>query len=358
MIIPLYNAEKYIGECLDSLLMQTFQNFEVIVVDDCSTDNSVAVVNVYAPKFNGRLKLLRTGKNSGGGGTPRNIGLSMASGEYVFFLDADDFIAKNSLQTLYAAAKQFNADVIYTSGYYSYGADKKVELTLDGDSKLAQQKKLADKPSLVVDAPNKILQHLLFGEEMFHMPWAKFVKRAFLIENEIIFPKIISGEDFIWTINVFCHTKRFLRIPIAFYFYREATDSITRKKRSPEQQIAVCVKAFLKGAKALNDLSDKNDLFKQNINYFHEAVNSFLNVCLSRTLQERMQMNPQKLYELLHREFVKEPSDFVMPFLFSVVDSQQRNLLAALQRFNQFAAQAQKRIAELESENKRLKSKE
>ena len=74
VIIPMYNAEKYIGECLESLLLQTFQDFEVIVVDDCSTDNSFSIVESYIPKFDGRLKLTKTEKNSGGGGyVPRNI---------------------------------------------------------------------------------------------------------------------------------------------------------------------------------------------------------------------------------------------------------------------------------------------
>ena len=87
VIIPLYNAEKYIGDCLESLLVQTFQDFEVIVVDDCSTDNSVAIVQSYAEKFGGRLKIARTKKNSGGGGyVPRNLGLNLSRGEYIFFL--------------------------------------------------------------------------------------------------------------------------------------------------------------------------------------------------------------------------------------------------------------------------------
>ena len=68
VIIPMYNTEKYVGDCLNSLLEQTFQNFEVIIVDDCSTDNSVAVVENYRERFGGRLTLAHTEENSGGGG--------------------------------------------------------------------------------------------------------------------------------------------------------------------------------------------------------------------------------------------------------------------------------------------------
>ena len=70
----MYNAEKYIGACLDSILAQTFKNFELIVVDDCSTDSSCTIVDSYTKKFGGRLKLVHTEENSGGCAVPRNVG--------------------------------------------------------------------------------------------------------------------------------------------------------------------------------------------------------------------------------------------------------------------------------------------
>ena len=111
VIIPLYNAKEYIGKCLDSLLAQTFQNFEVIVVNDCSTDKSTDIVESFKEKFGERLKLTNTEKNSGGCGfVPRNVGLGLASGEYVFFVDADDYLAENALTILYTAAKENEAE--------------------------------------------------------------------------------------------------------------------------------------------------------------------------------------------------------------------------------------------------------
>ena len=113
MIIPLYNAENYIGECLDSLLLQRFQDFEVIVVDDRSIDNSFAIAESYLSKFNGRLRLTKTEKNSGGGGVPRNKGLLISSGEYIQFLDADDILTKTALEEMYTLAKEYDVDVVY-----------------------------------------------------------------------------------------------------------------------------------------------------------------------------------------------------------------------------------------------------
>ena len=92
VIIAMYNTEKYIGECLESLLAQTFQEFEVILIDDCSTDNGNAVARSYTKKFNGRLKLVRLKKNSGNNGIPNNMGLALSRGEYVLFMDSDDTV--------------------------------------------------------------------------------------------------------------------------------------------------------------------------------------------------------------------------------------------------------------------------
>ena len=118
VIIPLYNAEEYLSECLDSILAQTFQDFEVIVVDDCSTDSSCEIVESYMPKFDGRLKLYHTPKNTGSGVIARNVGLSYASGEYVYNMDNDDVITKTALEEMHTLAKKYDADVVYCEKYY------------------------------------------------------------------------------------------------------------------------------------------------------------------------------------------------------------------------------------------------
>ena len=123
IIIPLYNAEKFISDCLDSLLAQTFKDFEVIIIDDCSTDNSAAIVENYRKKFSGRLTLSRTKKNSGCAGIPKNMGFNFSRGEYVFFLDADDAITPTAFEELYPVAKNFGADVVACEKYYEVPAE-------------------------------------------------------------------------------------------------------------------------------------------------------------------------------------------------------------------------------------------
>lgn len=325
VIIPMYNSEKYIGECLDSLLAQTFQDFEVIVVDDCSTDDSVVIVESYAQKFSGRLKLAKTEVNSGGGGyVPRNIGLSLASGEYVYFLDADDFIVETALEIFHEATTQFNSDVVYTPFYYFYDTGEKFTLTYDIETEHIKQKGIEEKMTITVDDPHKNLQRLLF-EGCFRNPWTKFVRRDFLIENEIVFPKIISGGDFLWSIQVFCHAKRLLTLPVALYFYRgDSSESISRKKRSPFEQITHWVSAFIVWLRSLDELANKTEILRQNPAYCVKASRLHFEYCMNSCLEERLYSSSEKTYEILCRKFA---DNSLVPFFLSVIDEYQRELL-------------------------------
>ncbi len=227
IIIPLYNAEGYINECLGSILNQTLTDYEVIVVDECSTDNGMEIVKSYAEKFGERLKLTSTLKYfENDGYTARNKGLSLSRGEYVFFVDADDFIADNALEVLYTAASDFNADVVYTGSRYRYTTEGGAELTTDRIGRELKKKGLADKPTLTEDDPHKNLQELLVKAKLYWTPWTKFVKKNFLAENEISFYEILSGAAFAWTIELFACAKRFLRIPNAVYYWRNDSVNI------------------------------------------------------------------------------------------------------------------------------------
>lgn len=89
VVIPMYNSQEFISECIDSVLAQTYQNIELIIVDDCSTDDSVSVVQTYCEKGD-RVKLIKLSSNSGGPAKPRNVGIKASHGKYIAFIDADD----------------------------------------------------------------------------------------------------------------------------------------------------------------------------------------------------------------------------------------------------------------------------
>lgn len=304
----------------------------MLVVDDCSTDNSCAIVESYLEKFNGRLRLYHTEKNSGGGGyVPRNLGLSLACGEYVLFLDADDFLLGSALETLYKAAKEFKADVVYTSVYYNVVKPNDVHIQRDGMARALLKEGIEDKTELTVDNRHKIFHELLYpgsGEGNFRHPWSKFVRRDFLVKNKILFPDIMTGGDCVWIINVYAYAKRFLRFPIPLYFYRRYNSgSVTRIMREAEKQLAYWGYALTVFIKALIELTNKVDFLKENPFYCYEALRGgHFNWVLNRTNDAREKLSNKEVYEVLYRELNEghNPDDFSMPFLFSIIDSDRK----------------------------------
>lgn len=357
VIIPLYNMEKYIGECLDSLLVQTFQNFEVIVVDDCSTDSSYAIVESYAEKFGGRLTLSRMEKNTGGGAFPRNKGISLSRGEYIFFVDADDFITKNALEEMYTAAKDNDADVVYMGARYLYTTEGGAKLKRDKIGRKLEADGQEDKITLTVDDPYKNLQAFLLGSGLFLTPWTKFVKRNFLAENEINFRDLDINEDFLWFIELLCCAKRVVRYPNPVYFYRKNLSSISWNKQRIDKHLQKWFDSIIRFEKALSEVLSKRKILRENPDYFYAAMALQVNFCLERTFEERLKVQPEQIFEILRRDFESKGNfDLTVPILFSFLDTQQKYLMQAQQQFeqfNKFAAQAQARIAQLEAELKR-----
>ena len=225
VIVALYNAENYVSECLDSLLNQTFSDFEVIVVDDCSTDKSVAVVEEFVPKFEGRLKLFKSKKNSGFPGVPRNTALKFARGKYLTFLDSDDFFTPTALEEIYKIAEETGAEIIHAGKHFRFTDGK-------DDSKV-----FSWPTELVVEEPTLEPEDL--GERMKRMVnfqtlwWAcsKLFRRDFLEKNNITFPNATAWEDMTFMFCGFIRAKNYVRVPNIFYNYRVRNGSLSHKGR-------------------------------------------------------------------------------------------------------------------------------
>ena len=219
----MYNVEEYVGECLDSVLVQTFKDYEVIIVDDCSTDNSCKVVESYIPKFNGNLKLIHTKTNSGGCAVPRNVGLTYAKGKYIFFLDSDDLIIKTGLAELYKVADDYQADIVQCEKFYTSDTPKLKGAVLTVKS---------FQSGIFVKMPERETDDIAKRIEDFHKfrylwtAWSKLIRYDFLIENKIRFPEIYDVEDFLFTIYCIVCAKRFVRVPNIINIYRYRPNSI------------------------------------------------------------------------------------------------------------------------------------
>lgn len=131
IIVPVYNTEKYLDKCIQSVLAQTYTNWELLLIDDGSTDSSGAICDKYAAEDN-RIRVFH--KENGGVSSARNLGLDNAQGEWISFVDADDWIENSMLHDAYQKAMDENAEIIFTDIKYHYLDIKKIQYTkhIDG----------------------------------------------------------------------------------------------------------------------------------------------------------------------------------------------------------------------------------
>lgn len=169
IIIPVYNVAKYLPECLESILNQTFQDFEVICVNDGSKDNSLEILEEYGKKDN-RIKIIT--KENGGAGSARNKGLEFAEGKYIQFLDGDDYFEPQMLEKLYNLAKEYKAEI-------SVCSSRKV----DDEGNITESRNPNSPINLDRTPFKRLFSKKDFSDEIFSLigtiPWNKLYKKGF-----------------------------------------------------------------------------------------------------------------------------------------------------------------------------------
>ncbi len=290
VIVPMYNVEDYIAECLQSLLNQTLENIEVIVVDDCSTDNSVAIVKAFLPKFEGRLNLMRMGKNSGYPGPPRNTALGATKGEYIYFLDSDDFIDKTALEDLYKVAKEFDADVVHVEKYFPFAEADNMR---DYEAHSFQEGGFVDKPTLETF---DIGQRVIDFTQKKYLWWGcnKLLRRKMLVDNKIKFPQMTSFEDLVFAYMCLISAKNYVRVPFVSYYYRVRKNSLSHDARSVVEVIANMTKAIA----ALDDFMIHRKFFIDNPKIRYSMIEFFTQWRLDATVKFNFYSGGPNLEEL------------------------------------------------------------
>lgn len=212
VIVPVYNVEKYIKRCVESIAMQTYQNIEIILVDDGSTDTSGKICDELSEKYPA-VKVIH--QENGGLSDARNAGLKAATGEYVLFVDSDDYIIYDAVEKLVHKATRENLDVLR--------ADCIIE---------------CDERTTFRNDERKVLEgEVLTGLELFKkayinnlynaVAWKGLYRRQFLINNNLWFKKGIYHEDEQWTPRVILKAKRVNYMHFPFYRYMMNDSSIT-----------------------------------------------------------------------------------------------------------------------------------
>ncbi|WP_281815655.1 glycosyltransferase family 2 protein [Brachyspira pilosicoli] len=222
VIIPVYNVEEYLKECLDSVINQTLKEIEIICIDDCSTDSSYSILEEYAKK-DSRIVLIKNKENMGVGYN-RNIGIKEAKGEYIGFIDSDDYISEDYYENLYNTAKKYNSDVVNT---LNVSNDKEGNIFnywchIDNFVKI---KKYYEYES------NNLFNNVDFYSKYLvtFNPVNKIFLKKFILDKDIYFieKKINAAEDADFIIRLFLNSPKVSFNNHSKYFYRINSNSST-----------------------------------------------------------------------------------------------------------------------------------
>ncbi len=220
IIIPMYNAEKYIEKCIKSILNQTLEEIEIIIVNDGSTDNSLKMVK----KYEENKKIIIQNEQNGGSSKARNKGLSLARGKYIYFIDADDYLEEDEkiLENLYNIIKKNKFDILIFD-YFEDKVGKKEYI----DSTDRTEDLIVNKDFYLRD---------LMNEKYRGISWNKIIKKSLYTENNINFlENIFMKEDLDVTLKLVYYSSKIGKIKKAYYNYvmhdNQGTKTITKEKR-------------------------------------------------------------------------------------------------------------------------------
>lgn len=319
IIVPMYNDEEYISELLESVLAQTLENFELIIVDDCSTDNCCGVVESYATKFGGRLKLIKS-MNNKGAGAQRNKGLGKSCGKYVFFMDSDDILTKTALEEMYNVAEEFQADVIYCEKYYmSKGKGEEFVKNMHIATTRIQSGGFVDKPTAISDDLAVRVKEWLNGR-FWMTPWLRFSLRSFLVENKIHFQPLAHQNDYGWTLEELCLAKKFVRVPNVCYVRRMRDDSLSAKKKTLNNHIHRYMEKTVRGLKMIDDFIGNIDFFKEHPEFRYAVLQKWIMDDLKSAQNSSGKIPPHIIRQTFEKEFKDELGEHatLISYLFSM----------------------------------------
>ncbi|WP_165981053.1 glycosyltransferase family 2 protein [Macrococcus lamae] len=309
IIIPTYNSEEKIRRTVDSVLNQSLEKqfFEVIIIDDHSSDQTFSICNEYSRKFS-NVHAFQLKKNSGGASAPRNFGLFKAKGQFVYFLDSDDWIAENILSYIYHHPKLLKSDVI---------VGKSIKVNEKAKTEYAK----------FMSIKNRLLKPLTeIPYFLYYLgPTSKFLNRKLLIKHHIRFPEEISfGEDKLFFAELYSHVKNVSTITKECGFIdRTATnDSIVRrtsflKKRKSDELLFDQVKR-------LSNLTLKKQLIIRIIEQ------DLLSNCNSETFLKLSQHDKQQVFNL-NCKLISDPDT---QLVLNQIDEKYSDAIDALQNDN------------------------
>lgn len=241
IIVPVYNSKIYLHRCLNSLVNQSLEEIEIILINDCSTDESIDILKEYKEKYQSKIIIIDLKENKGPGGA-RNEGMNIAKGEYIGFVDSDDYVEIEMFEELYKLAKLGNCDMV-DCGFNNRHAGKiALSTTKNAWGQLDREKR-----GHLIAYPGFI--------------WSKIIKRSILIDNNIKFREKVTYEDMDFLPVVMLYLKNVYASDLVLYYYADNSSSITNSiNRDIQIKDKINALRFLvKKFKYLNTYEDYKD---------------------------------------------------------------------------------------------------
>ena len=276
VIIPVYNVESYLPRSLDSVINQTLKDIEIICINDGSTDNSLDILKEYASKDK-RIKIIDLAVNQGVANA-RNIGLENVKGEYVGFVDPDDYIDLNFYEELYKKAQETNADIVKCEF---------ITIETDGSRKKS-----------ISNFRIQTISKFCFSNEY----TSAIYKSSLIFGNNITFPTdIIVGEDSVFLHKVVIKAKRINLISNVFYYYVRRENSLNTKLYS-EKKIKDAIKAMEYRAENYNDALGKELTESEYLQQYSSNIFALISVTTTRTKnRDNVSLCITKVIELFNK---------------------------------------------------------
>lgn len=212
IIIPIFNVEKYVAECLNSVISQTYAHskIECIIVNDCTPDCSMDIVNEIISRYNGDMTFIIHNHNHNQGlSAARNTGIDFATGQYIYFLDSDDYIYPNTIETLLSATENNTIDLVIGNYYKEF--DKKNAFEINNIHVLYK------------------IDRIFFGKMRKFNVWNYLIKKHLLEMSRAKFPIGRYFEDVIFNVQLCTFIDKATVVPVSTYFYRNNPNGIIRK---------------------------------------------------------------------------------------------------------------------------------
>ena len=211
IIVPIYNVENYLIQCLDSLYSQVTPSMEVILVNDGSTDHSLKICNNYKNKYPNTIIV---NKENGGLSDARNAGTAIATGKYIYYLDSDDWLAPNALKQLYDFAEEHLCETVQGNFYYAYS-----------DHLLLDNRYVKETEIPFTLSRKEAMKELIKNEYIKNFAWGKLYLTS--IAKKYPFQKGVYFEDAFWQHHIINEVERYGVLPTPLYYYRQRENSIS-----------------------------------------------------------------------------------------------------------------------------------